>query len=90
MSNIELSKVLLKYGADPNITNKFRRTPLIIFLISAKRLPEKMQEEYVNCLLDNGANPKARSKKRETPLKLVKRRGKIYKLLKKKRRKKRK
>jgi ribosomal protein L36 len=48
-----------------------------------------MKEEYVNCLLDYGANPKAKSKKRETPLKLVKKKGKLYMILKKKHKKKR-
>lgn len=88
MSNMKVAMILLKYGADPNISNKLKQTPLIIFLASVKKLPEDMQEEYVNCLLDYGAKPKAKSKKRETPLKLVKKKGKIYKILKKKRKKK--
>lgn len=88
MRNQKLAIVLLKYGANPNITDNYKRTPLIIFFLSAKKLPDDMKVEYVNCLLDYGANPNAKSKKSETALKLVPKNGKLYVLLRKKRKKK--
>ena len=88
MRNQQVAMVLLKYGANPNITDKNKRTPLITFLLSSKRLPDEMKVDYINGLLDYGANPKAKSKKKETPLKLVEKKGKLYVMLKKRRKKK--
>lgn len=88
MRNQKVAMVLLKYGANPNITDKNKRTPLITFLLSSKRLPDEMKVDYINGLLDYGANPKAKSKKKETPLKLVEKKGKLYVMLKKRRKKK--
>jgi hypothetical protein len=88
MRNQRVAMVLLKYGANPNITDKDKRTPLINFLLSSKKLPDDMKVEYINCLLDYGANPKAKSKKKETPLKLVEKKGKLYMMLKKRHKKK--
>lgn len=89
MKNQKVAMVLLKYGANPNVTDKLKRTPLITFLLSAKKLPDDMKVDYINCLLDYGANPKAKSKKRETPLKLVEKKGELYMMMKKRHKKKR-
>lgn len=83
-----VAKMLIEKGVDVNIADKDKRTPLISFLSYSQKLPEKMKVDLVTLLMENGAKSKLKSKKGERALKLVKKKGALYKIMKKKYKKK--
>lgn len=79
----ETLDVLIKKGVDLNIKDKNKCTPLLFFLIDNKKLPEDMKIEFVSLLVKNGAKTKIKSKDGQRPLKIVTKKGKLYKIIKK-------
>ncbi|KAJ1610186.1 signal peptide-containing protein [Cryptosporidium canis] len=62
--SIEISKLLLKFGADPNERDKYRRTPLHTVGLSRNLHPKKM----ASLLLDAGARINTKDSSKFTPL----------------------
>jgi len=88
---VEIPTKLIENGADVNIVDAQKRSPLIIFIKKTpKKIPEDWKIDFVTKLLENGANAKLRSKKGEKALKLVDKKGELYKVLRKRYKKKKK
>jgi ankyrin repeat protein len=83
LATLKIARVLIEKGADVNIADKEKRTPLVTFLVHTKRIPEKLRVDFVTVLMENGAKIKLKSKNGEKALKLVKKKGKLYKAMKK-------
>lgn len=85
---LEMAKVLIEKGADVNIADKDKRTPLVSFLVCTSKVADDQKIEFVTLLMENGAKTKLKSKKKEDPLKLVDKKSKLYEVMKKKYKKK--
>ncbi len=91
LTSLDIAKVLIgKKGVDVNLPDKNKRTPLITFLVHTKKMKDEKRIDFVTCLMENGAKTNIRSKKKEKALKLVDRKGELYKVMKKKYKKKKK
>ena len=66
--HLEVVRLLLEYGANPNIQNEYQLTPLI-------DASEKGHLEIVRLLLENGADPNRRLHNEDTPLIIASRIG---------------
>lgn len=86
---LEIAKCLIEKGADVNLPDKDKRTPLVSFLVHTKTIPEKLKIDFLTVLMENGAKINIKSKKKEKALKLVDKKSKLYKIMKKKYKKKR-
>lgn len=82
------AKYLIEKGVNINLPDKEKRTPLVTFLVHTKKVPESLRVDFVTFMMENGANIKLKSKKREKALKLVEKKGELYKVMKKKYKKK--
>lgn len=69
-SNLDTLKLLLQYGANPNIKNYWGVTPLLMACKYFKKNPD-IYYDVINLLLDANANVKIRDKKRNTALMLL-------------------
>jgi len=86
---LDMAKFLMtRKSVDVNLPDKEKRTPLISFLVHTKRLPDNMKIDFLTALMENGAKTKLKSKKGEKPLKLVEKKSELYKIMKKKYKKK--
>ena len=91
LTALKIAKALMeKKGVDVNLTDKDKRTPLVIFLVHTQKMKDDKRIDFVTTLMENGAKINIKSKKKEKALKLVKRKGKLYKVMKKKYKKKKK
>lgn len=77
-------------GINVNATDKYKRTPLVAFLVHTKKIDDAKKIEFITCLMENGAKNNIRSKKKEKATSLVDRKSEAYKALKKKYKKKKK
>ena len=85
---LEMAKVLIEKGADVNIADKDKRTPLVSFLVCTGKVADEQKIEFVTLLMEHGAKTNLKSKKKEDPLKLVDKKSKLYEVMKKKYKKK--
>lgn len=77
-------------GVNVNVADKEKRTPLIAFLANVKDVDDDKKVDMITCLMENGAKTTGRSKKKESPLKMVDRKSEAYKAMKKRYKKKKK
>jgi ankyrin repeat protein len=88
---LDIAKALIeKKGVNINLPDNIKRTPLVTFLVHTKKMSDDKKIDFVTFLMENGALTKQKSKKGEKALKLVEKKGDLYKVMKKKYKKKKK
>jgi len=87
-SSLGVVKVLVGKGADVNLVDNLKQTPLVLFLLRTRKYSDTMKVDYVRFLMESGTNIKLKTKKREKALKLVEKKGELYNIMKKKYKKK--
>lgn len=81
---LDMAKALIEKGADVNIADNNKRTPLVSFLLHTQKVDDAKKIDFVTVLMENGAKTNIKSKKKEQALKLVDKKSELYQVLKKK------